>query len=190
MDGTLTVPRLDFDAIKRDMGIQGQSILEALGQLQGQRLARALEVLDRHESEAAHESELAGGTVELLDELEARQIPTALVTRNSMACARVVMNKHGLRLPVVVARECSEPKPHPNAAHTALARLGLKLPNDAAGRQRIWVVGDGEFDVELAHATGLKAIWLSLGRNCPPIPAPHLVIETLYDLIALLRRTA
>lgn len=188
MDGTLTVPRLDFAAIKRDMGIGSMSILEALDTLSGERKAQAVAVLDRHEQLAAEESELAAGAVELLDELAARRIPTALVTRNSLACVRIVVEKHRLPLPVVVARDCSQPKPHPSAAATAMARLGMALPPEPAGRAQVWMVGDGEFDIQLAHATGMTGIWLSLGRQRDFAEAPHTTVESLYDLIALLRQ--
>jgi phosphoglycolate phosphatase-like HAD superfamily hydrolase len=101
---------------------------------------------------------------------------------------RIVLQKHNIHLPVVVARDCSEPKPHPSAAETALARLGITA--EPAHRPHIWMVGDGEFDIQLAHAAGLTGIWLSLGRQRDFSDAPHATLESLYDLLTLLRLTA
>ena len=188
MDGTLTVPRLDFGAIKRAMGIGSMSILEAMRDLTGDRLTAAMDVLDRHESIAAVESELAAGAIDLLQELRLAGVPTALVTRNSMSSARTVVDKHRLKVDAIVARECSAPKPDAESARVAIERLGLKWPAEDA-RRNIWMVGDGEFDIQLAHAASLTGIWLSLGRDRPFPELPDATVQSLYDLINLLRLT-
>src|SRR5207244_555853 len=83
MDGTLTRPMLDFPRIKSEMGIGQRPILEALAELDAAARRAAEAVLLRHEEEAAAGSSLNEGCRDVLGWLAARNIPTALITRNS-----------------------------------------------------------------------------------------------------------
>src|SRR5262245_30307931 len=83
LDGTLTEPTLDFDAIRAEIGLpHGQPILEALEGASDEEKARAEVILRRHEREAIARATLADGCVELLGHLAARAIPMAILTRN------------------------------------------------------------------------------------------------------------
>ena len=56
MDGTLTVPMLDFDAIRRELGLDNQPLLEAMERMDQAQRARAEALLEQHEHQAAHNS--------------------------------------------------------------------------------------------------------------------------------------
>src|SRR3954451_14964396 len=96
MDGTLTRPMLDFPAIKSEMGIGNQPILEALAEMDVQRRELAQTILLRHEERAAAASVLNPGCHELLEWIDENEIPIALITRNSGQSADVVMKRHDL----------------------------------------------------------------------------------------------
>ncbi len=49
LDGTLTVPVLDFGAIREELGLTDEPILEAMARMDAADRARAEAVLDRHE---------------------------------------------------------------------------------------------------------------------------------------------
>src|SRR5277367_6240230 len=66
MDGTLTQPLLDFDQIRRDMGIGNGPILESIKKMNPAERTVAEQILFRHEDRAAEESELNPGCRELL----------------------------------------------------------------------------------------------------------------------------
>src|SRR3954470_15241163 len=83
MDGTLTAPTIDFPRLKAEMGIGDRPILEALAEMSPDERRAAEAILHRHEEEAARFSTLNLGCREVLALLDAKKIPTALITRNS-----------------------------------------------------------------------------------------------------------
>ena len=175
MDGTLTAPMLDFPAIKAEMGIGDRPILEALADLSGPRRAAAEGVLLRHEEHAAEHSTLNPGCRELLDWLADHGIRTALITRNSRRSAQTVVERHRLSLAVLVTREDGPFKPDPFPLRLACQRL-------EAGADETWMVGDGQYDVEAAHAAGIRSIWLSHGRVRPFAAVPWREVRDLIDI--------
>ena len=182
MDGTLTRPHLDFPTIKREMGIEGRPILEAMAEMSGSQLEQAKRVLERHETQAAEASELAEGAIDLLKWARARDLPVAVITRNSRTSIDIVFRRHGLPRCEQLSREDAPHKPDPAALLLACRRLG-------ADPARAWMVGDGQFDVEAAAAAGMMSVWLSLGRTKRPFEAaPGVVVEGLRDVIDLLQR--
>src|SRR6476620_3337019 len=66
MDGTLTEPYMDFDQMRRDMGIGPGPILETLAAMEPAQRRIAEAVLHRHEDEAATASTLNTGCEGLL----------------------------------------------------------------------------------------------------------------------------
>ena len=54
LDGTLTIPVLDFDAMRAEMGLTNEPILEDMERMDADRRAEAEAILQRHEHRAAH----------------------------------------------------------------------------------------------------------------------------------------
>lgn len=178
MDGTLTVPMLDFDAIRAEMGVSGP-ILEAMRGLDAEQLSAAADVLDRHERLAAERSELNDGCREVLAWLYERRVPTALVTRNSRASVRTVLDRHGLRFDLLVSREDGPPKPHPEPVSRCCRAFGLSAAE-------AWMVGDGSHDVEAGNAAGTPTVWVSHGRMRAFEAQPWREVDDLHGVLALL----
>ena len=170
LDGTITRPRLDFPAIKREIGISANSfILEELEKMSPAARRRAMAIVERHEEEAARKSELNDGARELLDALARRGVATAVVTRNSLASVKLVLERHGLRFTTAVCREQAAPKPSPAGIVLALARLNVPPA------QAIYV-GDHAIDINAGRAGGVRTIWVTNGRQ-PASPATVLLCE-------------
>lgn len=180
MDGTLTEPMLDFPRIKADMGIGDGPILEALAKLTGPRRTAAETTLVRHEGIAARGSALNPGCRDVLAWLARRGVRVALVTRNSPASVRTVVERHELRIEVRISRADAPPKPDPEALHLACRRL--EVPERDA-----WMVGDGQYDVEAGNAAGISTVWISHGRPRPFAAEPWRVARDLIEFGALLR---
>lgn len=161
LDGTLTFPLLDFNAIRRDAGIApGRPILEAMKEMTPGQWEIANAALLRHERQAAEDSTLNAGCIELLEHLRSIQMPTAIVTRNSLDSTQIVLRAHSLTFPVLVTREDPPFKPHPDPLHLALKRLRfVHSAGDA------WMVGDSYHDIEAGNAAGVKTVWISHGKR-------------------------
>lgn len=183
MDGTLTQPRLDFPRIKAEMGIGARPILEALAEMTPPQRSAAEAVLLRHEHLAAAGSSLSAGCKELLLWLSDRAVRTALITRNSRASVRTVLDLHGLAVDVIVSREDAPPKPDPAPLRLACRRLSVR-ESDA------WMVGDGQYDVEAGNAAGIPTVWISHGRPRPFAAEPWQTLESLCDLHSILAEAA
>src|SRR5690242_16547721 len=83
LDGTLVVQELDFEAMRREIGLpSGTPLLEALERLDGLGRAAALEVLRRHELAAAETAVLNPGVAAFLDDLARRGVRRAVLSRN------------------------------------------------------------------------------------------------------------
>lgn len=182
MDGTLTRPLLDFDAIRRDLGIEGP-ILEAMRHFTGDRLRDAHAILNRHERLAAEQSELNDGCTELLAWLSERSHRTALITRNSVESTRIILDKHRLRFELVLTREDEPAKPHPEPLHRAMRTLN-------AARENTWMIGDGSHDIEAAVAAGVTSVWISHGLPRTFAATPTMTVAGLPELLRWLQQEA
>lgn len=183
MDGTLTCPMLDFDAIRAEMGITGP-ILEAMRKMTDAEQVLAQRILDRHESHAAEQSLLNDGCDELLAMLRTHDIRSALITRNSRTSVDVVLRKHGMseHFDLLISRELSPTKPHPYPLLHACEQLGVD-PCDA------WMVGDGSHDIEAGVAAGIRTVWISHDTPRSFSAEPVHTVVSLRELIGLLRST-
>ena len=180
MDGTLTAPLIDFDAIRRDMGLSPGPILERMAQMNPADRAAADAVLLRHEDDAAERSTLNPGCLELLGWLARVRMPVALVTRNTRRSVDIVFRKHGLAFDVTVTREDGKFKPDPAPLALACGRLGV-------GVRRAWMVGDGVHDVEAGVAADMVTAWVSHRQPRPFAAEPTVVFEGLPQLHERLR---
>jgi HAD superfamily hydrolase (TIGR01509 family) len=153
MDGTLTEPMLDFDAIRAEIGIARGPILEAVERMSPPERARADAILERHEAIAARDSALQPGVRETLTRLLRADIPTAIMTRNSRESVRVFLARHGLRFHLVRTREDGAIKPSPQPVHDICRALG-------ASEARTWVVGDFHYDLICANEAGAVSVLL------------------------------
>jgi HAD superfamily hydrolase (TIGR01509 family) len=180
MDGTLTAPLLDFDAIKREMGIPMQPILETLAAMDADARQVAETILHRHEDRAAMESTLNPGCPELLHWLSRIGIATALVTRNSRRSVTTVFQRHGLHFDVCITREDGKFKPDPAPLQLACRRLHVK-------ESQTWMVGDSHHDVDAGTAAGVRTVWLSHGSMRNFTNEPWRTVRDLVEFTELLR---
>jgi len=180
LDGTLTEPILDFDLIRREIGLEKGPVWEAIVAMAPDARRSAEEILLRHELDAAARCVLQANTRQLLDELQKRTIPVAILTRNCRASWELVRDRFGLAVEHVYAREDGPMKPDPTAVVDLARRLGAEL-------SRTLVVGDYLFDIQAGKNAGtLTALLVNHG----PIPdyahlADH-VIRDLLDILAIL----
>jgi len=84
MDGTLTVPNLDFVEMYKRCGVpSSKDLLQEVNAMAAPEKDAAWKVIDDMEEEGRRTLQLMTGTVELAKWLGQHQIPTAIVTRNS-----------------------------------------------------------------------------------------------------------
>ena len=151
LDGTITRPCLDFNQIRAEIGNVDGPLLEAMEKMTPQNRQRAERILHRYEREAAEESELNPGAIELLQELQGQQRRLGIVTRNRRESVDAVCRIHGLRFDEIATREDEPVKPDPYPVLLVCERLGIDPEN-------AMVVGDYVFDVVSARRAGAVSV--------------------------------
>ena len=113
LDGTITRPYFDFDAIREEIGLAKDSgpVLESMQKMTPQQCRRAEEILHFHESRAVTESELNIGAKQTLVALREAGIHIGILTRNKRINALAIARKHGLKFDAIVDREDGPVKP-------------------------------------------------------------------------------
>jgi len=179
MDGTLTKPVLDFDQIRRDIGIGSGPILESIKRMTPEQKIVAERILHGHEDRAAEASALNAGCEQLLKWIDDAGIASALVTRNTRQSVDTVFRRHGLQFDVCITREDGKYKPDPAPLFLACERLGVRI-------EHAWMIGDGYHDIEAGVAAGMRTIWISHGSERSFTAKPTHVCTDLIQLLQLL----
>ena len=156
LDGTITQPYFDFDAIREEIGLAKDSgpILESMEKMTLRERRRAEEILHRHEEKAVAESELNAGARETLSALRQAGIHVGVLTRNKRSNALAIARKHNLKFDAIVDREDGPVKPDSFGVLRLCSQFGVE-PRDAL------VVGDYLFDLLCAKAAGAVAVLLA-----------------------------
>jgi HAD superfamily hydrolase (TIGR01509 family) len=152
LDGTLTEPLLDFDAMRAEIGLApGLPILEQLAAGDDALRARGEQVLRRHELDAIERATLADGCLELLAALRARDLPAAILTRNTREVVELFVRKFDFARSFAAhyTREDGPPKPSPEGVFRLCRELGV-APAETL------VVGDYKFDVIAGRRAGCR----------------------------------
>jgi HAD superfamily hydrolase (TIGR01509 family) len=156
LDGTITQPFFDFDAIREEMGLDRDSgpILEQMSNMTPQYRLRAEEILHFHEQQAVAESKLNAGAKKTLAALRQSGIRIGILTRNKRANALAIASKHGIVFDTVVDREDGPIKPDAFGVLKICEKFGVRP-------QETLMVGDYLFDLLCAKAAGAVSVLLA-----------------------------
>jgi HAD superfamily hydrolase (TIGR01549 family) len=186
LDGTLTRPYLDFDAIRAEIGIESGPILEAIAAMTPAQRSFAEVILLRHEWEAAHHGELHDDAVEVVAQIrECHKV--ALLTRNTRPIVEHILTTHGFEFDAIRTREDGDIKPSPEPVFSLCEELGASAENS-------WVVGDYLFDIQSGRSAGTRTV-LMIGDKEAPVFAPladHVIrrLKELPDIVRSASATA
>lgn len=156
LDGTITRPFFDFDAIREEMGLEKDSgpVLEAMEKMTPQQRQHAEKILHFHECRAVEQSTLNAGAKRTLDALRKAGISVGVLTRNRRSNALAVATKHGLKFDAIVDREDGPVKPDAFGVLQMCQQFGVSP-------QETLLVGDYLFDLLCAKAAGAVAVLLT-----------------------------
>lgn len=188
-DGTLTSPgSIDFKAIKRAIRCPTEfPILEYLETLSPARRAPLKKILEDMEEDAALESIPNNGAEACLLTLKEMGLPLGILTRNSLKSVYLSLERFkGIcaeDFSVIITRDDSLPKPHPDGVQQAAKRMGVPV-------SRLLVVGDFRFDILCGKAAGAPTALLASGMESvmlPEDPEPDYVLNSLKEILEILR---
>ncbi len=182
LDGTITQPYFDFDAIREEMGLERDSgpVLEAMEKMTAAQRRRAEEILHFHEQKAVTESALNAGAKETLSALRKAGIHIGVLTRNRRSNALAIARKHNLRFDTIVDREDGPVKPDAFGVLRICEQFGVR-PEETL------LVGDYLFDLLCAKAAGAIAVLLANSKQAEGF-AEHadFCIETIDQILEII----
>jgi len=156
LDGTITQPYFDFDAIREEIGLAKDSgpVLESMEQMTAQQRQDAEKILYYHEQKAVTESKLNANAKQTLSSLRAAGIHIGVLTRNRRSNALAIARKHKLKFDTVIGREDGPVKPDAFGVLRICEQFGVEP-------EETMLVGDYLFDLLCAKAAGAVAVLLA-----------------------------
>lgn len=183
LDGTLTRPQHDFDAIRSALGIpMGRLILEYIAEQPAERARKLRADLDEIEVALAAKAAPAPGVRELLERARALGHPLGILTRNSrdnaLAALRAIAALDLFEDACILGRDEARPKPDPDGLQRLCA--AWRLPTT-----HCTMVGDSRLDLQAGRAAGAYTVHVSRrGERYPEHTDLH--VPSLATLAALL----
>lgn len=183
MDGTLVDSRLDYDAIRADLGLpRGVPILEAIAAIADVSTQQQMQdVMHSHEIKGADEAVLFEGVREFLNHVEDIGIFKAVLTRNSRASTQRTLTRLDLQFSQIVTREDAAPKPDPAGVVLIARQWGI------SPREMI-VIGDYLFDLQAGRGAGARSV-LFAPQDIPAFSGEaDYILRHFHDAASLLER--
>ncbi len=181
LDGTLIIQTLDFDAMRREIGLPlGSPILESLERMEAADRKRALTILLRHERAAAEAAAVLPGVTSFLDWLEAHGVQRGLLSRNARECIDRVLERCGLHFDQVIAREDAPYKPDPRGLWQICEAWQVR-PSE------VLMVGDFLYDIQVGRNAGTRTALITHGHTVDFADHADIVFATFEELTEMLR---
>jgi HAD superfamily hydrolase (TIGR01509 family) len=185
LDGTITQPYFDFDAIRKEMGLDTNSgpVLESMQKMTPQQRQRAEQILHHHEQKAVTESRLNPGAKQTLSALRQAGVSIGILTRNRRSNAEAIAVKHKLKFDAIVDRDDGPVKPDAFGVLRLCRQFGVKP-------EQTLVVGDYLFDLLSAKAAGAAAVLLANHERADEF-AQHadFTIQNIKQVLQIVRDT-
>ncbi|WP_158768459.1 HAD family hydrolase [Paraglaciecola sp. L1A13] len=151
LDGTLVTSKLDFSYLRTLLGCPlDQDILHFIAGLPFPEQEHANKIVQDYELEDARNGLWIDGAKQLIHALQQKQLPVAIVTRNSKQATTLKLASNHILFDVVLTREDAPPKPDPSA----LLRIAERWQIPAT---QLAYVGDYLYDIHAAKNAGMLA---------------------------------
>ena len=156
LDGTLTVPAHNFDAIREELGLEpDKPIIKTLSSMPPEKANPLRKRLESIEIELAYKAFPASGVSELMTCLQKMDYRLGIVTLNTRENAWRTLETLGIgnyfENSFVMGRSCAEPKPSPEGVLRMMEQWQTN-PGD------ILVVGDYLYDLQMGRSAGAATV--------------------------------
>ncbi len=150
MDGTLTVPIIDFIAIREKLAIPaGQDLAHTLNARPEPQRSEGWQLIEDFEAEAAKNNRFQPGAPETLSHLHDVGIRLGVITRNRRSNCEILFDQLDITFEPVLTREYPHIKPAPEPCLHVIEQWRLN-PHECL------MVGDFIHDLECGNAAGAK----------------------------------
>ncbi|MBB1439512.1 HAD family hydrolase [Shewanella sp. SG41-4] len=177
LDGTLVESSLDFSLIRQQIGCPEDIDLLIYVEKLSCKVAqsKANQIILEHEYQDAMNAKPIKGMTEIIEAISHANIPTAIVTRNSLAASKMKVKQNNIAIDHVLTREDYPAKPAPDALLAIAAQWQIHP-------QHIIYVGDYLYDIQAANNAGMIACFINHGIESDYQYLADIVIEELSQL--------
>ncbi len=188
LDGTLTEFNININKIKREISKKlninaegNKTILEIIEKLDEKKKKKALEILEKHEINAALKSKLKKEAKKVIENLRNMGVKIGLVTRNNYKSCIIVIEKFNLKFDCIVSREFAKVKPEKDQLELAIKLLGVD-------KKDVIYIGDHYFDYLAGKRAGIDTFILN-GKFLKSFPENEkpTIISSLEDVVEIVK---
>jgi HAD superfamily hydrolase (TIGR01549 family) len=155
MDGTLTIPSIDFAELREVLNISPeQDLLGVTSSYSEEQKRRHLGIIERYEQEALKNSRLQPDVNSVLNAFAAANIKMGVITRNSVDSAKKVLSLISIEFEPILTRDFIPVKPDPAPINYILEYWDL-LP------ENVLMVGDYRDDLLCGKNAGTSTCFFS-----------------------------
>ena len=148
MDGTLTVPLIDFKKIRQELNVsEGGDLAEIINSWPEPRRSQAWGIIEKYELYAIENNSLQAGAEEALKRFEQANIRLAIITRNTARSTDALLAKIPVKFDPVLTREFPHIKPAPEPVLHILDAWKIEA-------DECIMIGDYIHDIQAANAAG------------------------------------
>jgi HAD superfamily hydrolase (TIGR01509 family) len=176
MDGTITLPVLDFALMRARLGIPEGDMLATIRSWSREKQEWAFSVVDLLEEDARRQLKLQPGAEALMQALDAKRIPKAILTRNTEKTVRHLQGVLRTHFSVIVTRDFPTFKPDPAPALHICREWNLD-PG------RVLLVGDYRDDMLCGKRAGTLTCLLLNERNRAFAALADITVNSLEELV-------
>lgn len=152
MDGTIFSSNINWKEVKKELNINGTSILEAI--YNGKNFNKTdLRYLEKIEEDNTLQAEPLNGAYEFVKQISDKGIRTALITNNSHKNTNYLIGKYNFSFDAIITRDNKMWKPSPAAFKTLLDKFGI-LPENS------FSIGDSDLDITASINAGISDIYI------------------------------
>jgi len=191
MDGTLTVPCLDFKKLRQLLGISdGTDILSHVAGLSDGQKETAMTIVEKFEEEGREKLQIQPGLAELFQFLrETTGLNLGLLTRNSAEavdhflskCNHLgIFAKQDDPFSTILTRDFTPVKPDP----APLLHIAKQWKTEAS---RLLMVGDDQHDIQCGIAAGAATVLLNNEKNKGTQHLATFNVDTLLEIIPIVK---
>jgi HAD superfamily hydrolase (TIGR01509 family) len=150
MDGTLTVPEIDFTKIRQELGVEkGLDLLEYPKQLNEIDRKNYFNKLEELEKKSYINLKFQEGLISTLYKFKNAHIKLSIITRNCESNTNYIINKLNIDFDPILTREFDHIKPHPQPIHHIISRWNIKP-------EKALIVGDFKDDILCGKNAGIS----------------------------------
>lgn len=148
MDGTLTVPLIDFKKIRQELNIsEGGDLAEIINSWAEPRRSKGWKIIEKYEIYAIENNSLQAGAETALKRFAQANIRLAIITRNTARSTDALLAKIPVKFDPVLTREFPHIKPAPEPVLHILDAWKIEA-------DECIMIGDYIHDIQAANAAG------------------------------------